>query len=230
MVNRFRAGQGPRRANLHKWGIAQSHSCDCGQRWTMNHIVDTCPLTKFEGAWNLLHEVDDDSHMAGIYSNCSTCEIINSVRRLMVCLSVANGRSGLSGSVPVSHLANVEALVERAAAEAATRCGSGSSQLDTHSAMMMDRQALPPPSYAASTAQQVCLLSPLSVCLASAAHLQMHYDFGLSVRLCMCAIRSACCRFVLVLMRNRCIIIHWLSLQLETKLSRIHAISCCHNL
>jgi len=26
----------------------------------MNHIFDTCPLTKFEGGLNLLHEVDDD--------------------------------------------------------------------------------------------------------------------------------------------------------------------------
>jgi len=26
----------------------------------MNDIVDTCPLTKFEGGLNLLHEADDD--------------------------------------------------------------------------------------------------------------------------------------------------------------------------
>jgi len=60
-MNRFRAGQGPCRANLHKWGHAQSPSCDCGQRQTMNHIVDKCPLTKFEGGLNLLHEADDDA-------------------------------------------------------------------------------------------------------------------------------------------------------------------------
>jgi len=60
LMNRFRAGQGPCRANLHRWGLAQSPSCDCGQRQTMNHIVDdTCPLTKFEGELNLLHEADD---------------------------------------------------------------------------------------------------------------------------------------------------------------------------
>ena len=44
LMNRFRTGQGPCRANLHKWGLVQSPSCDCGQRQTMNHIVDTCPL------------------------------------------------------------------------------------------------------------------------------------------------------------------------------------------
>ena len=26
----------------------------------MNYIVNTCPLTKFEGGLNLLHEADDD--------------------------------------------------------------------------------------------------------------------------------------------------------------------------
>jgi len=27
----------------------------------MNHIVDTCPSTKFGGGLNLLHEADDDA-------------------------------------------------------------------------------------------------------------------------------------------------------------------------
>ena len=45
-MNRFRAGQGPCRASLHKRGLAQSPSCDCGQRQTMNHTVDPCPLTE----------------------------------------------------------------------------------------------------------------------------------------------------------------------------------------
>ena len=31
------------------------------ERQTMNHIVDTCPLTKSEGGLNLLHEADDDA-------------------------------------------------------------------------------------------------------------------------------------------------------------------------
>ena len=48
--------QGPCCASLHKWGLAQSPSCDCGQWQTMNHIVDTCPLTTFEDGLNLLHE------------------------------------------------------------------------------------------------------------------------------------------------------------------------------
>jgi len=61
LMNCFRTGQGPCRANLHKWGLAKSPSCDCGQGQTMKHIVDTCQLTKFDGGLNLLHEGDDDA-------------------------------------------------------------------------------------------------------------------------------------------------------------------------
>ena len=76
-MNRFR--QGPCRANLHKWVLAQSPSCDCGQRQTMNHIVDTCLLTKFEGGLNLLHKADDDAviWLESICSDFSTREIIS---------------------------------------------------------------------------------------------------------------------------------------------------------
>ena len=62
LVNRFRTGQGPHCANLHKWGLTQLPSCDYDQLQTMNHIVDcTCPLTKFESGLNLLHEADKDT-------------------------------------------------------------------------------------------------------------------------------------------------------------------------
>jgi len=61
LMNRFRTGQGPGRANLHKRGLTKSPSCDCGQRQTMNHIVDRCPRTKFEDGLNPLHEADDDA-------------------------------------------------------------------------------------------------------------------------------------------------------------------------
>ena len=63
LLNRFQTGQGPCRANLHKCGLVQSPSCDCGQRQTMNHIVDTCPQTKFKGGLTLLHKADDDTVM-----------------------------------------------------------------------------------------------------------------------------------------------------------------------
>jgi len=71
MMNRFRTGQGPRRANLHTRGLVQSHSCDCGQRQTMNHIVKTCPLTKFDGGLNVLHEADDDAAVIWLESTAT---------------------------------------------------------------------------------------------------------------------------------------------------------------
>ena len=60
-MNRFWTGQGPCLFSLHKRGLAQSPSCDCGQRRTMNHIVDTCLLTKFQDELKLLHEADNDA-------------------------------------------------------------------------------------------------------------------------------------------------------------------------
>ena len=42
--------------------------CDCGQRQTMNHIVDTCPLTTFDGGLNLLHEAYDDDTVTRLES------------------------------------------------------------------------------------------------------------------------------------------------------------------
>jgi len=74
LMNCLRTGQGPRCANLHKVGTAKLPSCDCGQRQTMNHTVDTGPLTKFYGRLNLRHK-ENDNAMAGIYSDCSNRKI-----------------------------------------------------------------------------------------------------------------------------------------------------------
>ena len=59
LMNHFQTGHGLCRANSHIRGLAQSPSCDSGQRQTTNHTADTCPLTKSEGGLNLLHEADD---------------------------------------------------------------------------------------------------------------------------------------------------------------------------
>ena len=48
----------------------------------------------------------------------------------------------------MSHLANVEALVERAAAEAATRSGAG----------QMDKETGAPPGYSATSVQVCCFI------------------------------------------------------------------------
>jgi len=45
-------------------GVSPNHlHVIVAQRQTMNHIVDTYPLTKFERGLNLLHEADDDAVM-----------------------------------------------------------------------------------------------------------------------------------------------------------------------
>jgi len=59
VVNSFPTDQGSCHASLHKLVLAQSLSCDCGQ--TIKNVVDTCPLTNFEGGLNLLHETNDDA-------------------------------------------------------------------------------------------------------------------------------------------------------------------------
>ena len=61
LLNCLQTDQGPCCANQHKCGLVQSPSCDCGQWQTMNHIVDMCPLTTFEGELKLLHKADDDT-------------------------------------------------------------------------------------------------------------------------------------------------------------------------
>ena len=61
LLNRFRTGQGPCRANMHKWGLASSPLCDCREQQTMAHIVDSCPLTKLDGGLLSLHEADDNA-------------------------------------------------------------------------------------------------------------------------------------------------------------------------
>ena len=61
LLNCLRTGQGPWHALLHKWDLAKSPTGDCGQQQTMSHIVDACPLTKFDGGLQLLHEAEDDT-------------------------------------------------------------------------------------------------------------------------------------------------------------------------
>ena len=62
LLNRFRTARvSPCCAYLHKCGLGQSPSVDCDKRRSVNHVVDTCLLTKLEGGLNLLHEADDNA-------------------------------------------------------------------------------------------------------------------------------------------------------------------------
>ena len=59
MLNRFRTGRGTCRADLHQWGLSTSEFSSCGQKQTMSHIVNSCPLSRFEGGLQQLHTADD---------------------------------------------------------------------------------------------------------------------------------------------------------------------------
>jgi len=45
---------------MHKWGLASSPLCDREKQQTMDHIVDSCPITRLDGGLLSLHEVNDD--------------------------------------------------------------------------------------------------------------------------------------------------------------------------
>ena len=59
LLNRFRTGQGHCNACHKKWGFTNNELCDCGDIQTMSHIVNFCPLTKFDGGLLPLHEADE---------------------------------------------------------------------------------------------------------------------------------------------------------------------------
>ena len=47
-------GQGHCNACHKKWGFTDNELCDCGE-----NIVNSCPLTKFDGGLLRLHEADE---------------------------------------------------------------------------------------------------------------------------------------------------------------------------
>ncbi len=61
MLNRFRMGQGRCAVNLVRWGQATNLNCSCGEPETMQHIVNKCPLTHFNGGHEALHLAEQDA-------------------------------------------------------------------------------------------------------------------------------------------------------------------------
>jgi len=55
-LNRIRTEQGRCNYLLHKWGMADSPLCECGDIQSINHIVQSYPTMKFEGGLVQLHE------------------------------------------------------------------------------------------------------------------------------------------------------------------------------
>ena len=59
LLNRFRTGQGHCNACRKKWVCTDNELCDYAEIQTMSHIVNSCPLTKFDGGLLRLHEADE---------------------------------------------------------------------------------------------------------------------------------------------------------------------------
>ena len=59
LLNGFRTGQAHCSACHKKWGFSDNELCDSGEIQTMSHIVNSCPLTKFDGGLLRLHEADE---------------------------------------------------------------------------------------------------------------------------------------------------------------------------
>jgi hypothetical protein len=50
LFNRFRTTQGRCASLMHRWGYVDSPVCDCGpDPQTMSHIVNECPIRRFNG-------------------------------------------------------------------------------------------------------------------------------------------------------------------------------------
>jgi len=61
ILNRFRSGAGRCAASPHQWGYTDNPLCVCGATQTMSHIVDSCPVYKFEGSLASLHTTSDSA-------------------------------------------------------------------------------------------------------------------------------------------------------------------------
>ena len=58
---------------VSKWGLAQSPFRDCGQRQTVNHIVDTCPeFLKVKEFLSVIVVIDSDSWYCVMCAGAST--------------------------------------------------------------------------------------------------------------------------------------------------------------
>ena len=68
-LNRFRTGQGRCAVNLVRWKQSADPRCCCGERQTMEHIVNNCRLLRFPGGLPALHLVEGPA-TAWLGANC----------------------------------------------------------------------------------------------------------------------------------------------------------------
>jgi hypothetical protein len=61
-LNRFRTGHGKCNNMLFHWNIRENPSCECGaEKETIQHIVEECPLNKFQQGFSKLHLLTEDA-------------------------------------------------------------------------------------------------------------------------------------------------------------------------
>lgn len=63
MLNRFRSGHGCCGEQMHKWNFRDSPNCDCNVDviQSMNHILNDCPMRKFNGDIVRLNEAGSEA-------------------------------------------------------------------------------------------------------------------------------------------------------------------------
>lgn len=60
-VNRFRTGHGCCAHLLHRWRFKDSALCECGETQTMAHIYQTCPIYRFNGTLEDIHNLTPEA-------------------------------------------------------------------------------------------------------------------------------------------------------------------------
>ena len=58
LLNRFRTGHGHCGTCRKIWDLTDNEMCVCGDIQTQSHIVNFCPLTKYNGGLQRLHTAD----------------------------------------------------------------------------------------------------------------------------------------------------------------------------
>jgi hypothetical protein len=61
-LNRFRTGHGKCNNMLFHWNISENPASECGaEKETIQHIVEECPLTKFQQGFSKLYLLTEDA-------------------------------------------------------------------------------------------------------------------------------------------------------------------------
>ncbi|VVC43208.1 Hypothetical protein CINCED_3A015175 [Cinara cedri] len=59
-LNRAMTNQDRSKSLLYKWSMTNSPLCACGAEQTIQHVIEECPNTKFNGGIARLHKAEED--------------------------------------------------------------------------------------------------------------------------------------------------------------------------